>query len=98
VSRYGTNPLDRAPGWHQGVAPGGGPAPHHEPEPEREHFSGYTVGDADWMLQCRAVRLVRQRYGIQSPASWSRNADQYDRIAQQVYRNLMAGKDPWGRG
>lgn len=97
MSRYGANPLDQAPGWHQGVTPGGGAPHHHEPEPAPELLAG-GIDNVAYMLMARASRIVRQRYGIKDPFAWSRNAAFYDRIAQRVYRNLQQGKDPWARG
>ena len=56
----------------------------------------YSIGNREWMLQLRAVNIVKRLYGIRSPFDWKPAI--HDRKARAVFDKLMRGEpipDHW---
>ncbi len=84
-ARQAHDPL-RGVSWQRGIEPQQEP-----PEQQQEQGQEIDPHSADWMLQCRAVRIVRQRYGI-SPSDMSRWTARHDKEALRVLQALKQGK------
>ena len=87
--RRSSNPLDHSPsGWQRGVEPTAEPVQQQQrEEPEQD----YSITNAEWMLQCRAVAQIKRRYGIKSLSSWT---DHHDRLAMQLLREWRQPSQP----
>jgi hypothetical protein len=96
LARRNPNPL---PGWQQGISPADEPpvpAPVARPDPEQPDQTDYSTSNPEWMLQLRAVNIVKRLYGIRSPFDWKPAI--HDRKARAVFDKLMRGEpipDHW---
>jgi hypothetical protein len=51
---------------------------------QQEPAQDYSITNAEWMLQCRAVAQIKRRYGIKSLSSWT---EHHDKAAMRLLRS-----------
>lgn len=92
--RRDSNPL---PSWQQGLQPDSDPAPAPQPQPQDlVDDTDYSTSNREWMLQLKAVNIIKRLYGIRSPFDWKPAI--HDRKARAVFDKLMRGEpipDHW---
>ena len=90
MSRQPLKPHDplRGHSWRDGVEP----SPEPTPAPQQQHpEGGYGIESREWMLQSKAVGIIRRLYGLHSPLDWKPAI--HDRKARAVLDKLLAGEE-----
>ena len=71
------------------------PIPARCPQPESrsgrtEQQQDYSINNRSWILQRRAVAIIRRAYGVASPFDWKPH---HDRLALRVLSMLERGEE-----
>jgi hypothetical protein len=97
MSRQARQPHDPLRGtWRAGQEPAPEPTPAPQQQQEDVDTSDYSIGNREWMLQLRAVNIIKRMYGLRGPFDWKPAI--HDRKAKAVLNKLMAGEpipDHW---